>query len=225
MSLSVLVVGPALLREGLRALLSHEEEFLVATECGPDPPDVVVACATTADEAHGLRTLWPRARLLLVADLPPEVIGTLGDQGTLGLFPLNAEPDELIWAVRRVAQGELVLHPSLLRALVAHLAAGDAAPPLPAIPLTARERDVLRCLTQGASDKDIAQRLFLSVRTVQSHLAHLYKKLGVHSRTEAALAAVRAGWFADARADEEGGFGSSTEAGARHPALVSGKPE
>ncbi|MBI3362248.1 MAG: response regulator transcription factor, partial [Chloroflexi bacterium] len=104
---------------------------------------------------------------------------------------------------------------------IAHLAEAENTPPLsPPVQLTARERDVLRCLTLGASDKDIAQQLYLSVRTVQSHLAHLYHKLGVHSRTEAALVAVRAGWFAEESTGEADEFSISTEDETGHTALA-----
>ncbi len=61
-------------------------------------------------------------------------------------------------------------------------------------PLSSREQEVLTLLAQGLSNKEIAQRLYLSVRTVEGHLVNVYGKLGVHSRTEAALYAVRQGW-------------------------------
>lgn len=233
MTLSVLVVGPALVREGLRALLTQEEDFSVmpgAAEALWDrpPPDVIVCCAEAPDEVRDLRTRWPQADVLVVADLAPAAARALHDLGAIGLFPLTAEPDELIWAIRSVAQGKLTLHPIVLRALIAHLAEAEA--PLPSPPpvqLTARELEVLHHLTVGASDKDIAQQLYLSVRTVQSHLARLYHKLGVHSRTEAALAAIRAGWFAEnptvQRPRSQDGtdeFSNSTEGETRHPALV-----
>ena len=62
--------------------------------------------------------------------------------------------------------------------------------------LTAREMDVLRLLAQGLTNYEIARRLSLSVRTVEAHLTHIYTKLNVSSRTEAALVAQRKGWLA-----------------------------
>ncbi len=223
MTLSVLVVGLALVREGLGALLAQEEDFTVSTEASFSSrplPDVIVCCADAPDTVRGLQTRWPQAHWLVVANLSPDDAHALHDLGVIGLLPLTAKPDELIWAVRNVAQGRLTLHPTVLRALVARLVEADSAPPPPPVQLTARERDVLRRLTLGASDKDIAQQLYLSVRTVQSHLAHLYHKLGVHSRMEAALVALRAGWFSEAPADEANEFSNSTEGETRHPALV-----
>jgi DNA-binding NarL/FixJ family response regulator len=213
-------------REGLRALLAQDEDFAVSAAADGSladqtPPNVIVCCTDMPDEVRGLRARWPQAGLLVVADLSPAAAGRLTKLGALGLFPLSAEPDELIWAVHSVAQGRLTLHPTALRALVAHLAATGSTPLPPPVQLTARERDVLRYLTLGASDKDIAQQLYLSVRTVQSHLVHLYHKLGVHSRTEAALTAIRAGWFDETSADKNlDQFSNSTEADLRHLALV-----
>ena len=230
MTLSVLVIGPTLVREGLCALLAQEEDFAVgkasveeAAVAGCPPPDVIVCCADSPEEVSNLRRRWPQADVLVVADLSPATARALHDVGAIGLFPLTAKPDELIWAIRSVAQGKLTLHPTVLRALVAHLAeAGDAPSSAPSgVQLTARERDVLHYLMLGASDKDIAQQLYLSVRTVQSHLVHLYHKLGVHSRTEAALAAIHAGWFDETSADKNPDqFSNSTEADSRHSALV-----
>jgi len=226
MTLSVLVVGPTLVREGLRALLAQEEDFAVGAEAeydfsDPSSPDVIVCCASAPEGVRELRVRWPQANVLVVADLAPAAASRLGNLGVIGLFPLTAEPDELIWAVRSVAQGRLTLHPTVLRALVAHLAEIEDAPLPPPVQLTPRERDVLRYLTLGASDKDIAQQLYLSVRTAQSHLVHLYHKLGVHSRTEAALAAIHAGWFDETSADKNPDqFSNSTEADSRHSALV-----
>ena len=231
MTLSVLVAGPALLREGLCALLGQEEDFAVGTEANAifsarSPPDVIICCADTPGALRDLQARWPQARVLVVADLSPATAGRLIDLGAIGLFPLAAEPDELIWAIRSVAQGRLTLHPSVLRALVAHLAEADYASPLSlTVSLTARERDVLRCLVLGASDKDIAQQLYLSVRTVQSHLIHLYRKLGVRSRTEAALIAVRAGWFVEEATRGMDEFSNSTETDSRHSALVPTRSE
>jgi len=65
-------------------------------------------------------------------------------------------------------------------------------------PLSEREREVLTLLARGLSNKAIAQRLYLSVRTVEGHLANIYGKLAVHSRTEAALYAARQGWVSPA---------------------------
>ncbi|MGB9593031.1 MAG: response regulator transcription factor, partial [Anaerolineae bacterium] len=102
-------------------------------------------------------------------------------------------------AIRAVARGEPALDPRAMRAMMRKLA--DRERPTPAShdaalpePLTDREMEVLRLVATGASNKEIARRLCISVRTVQVHLSNIYGKLGVRSRTEAALYAIRRGW-------------------------------
>jgi DNA-binding NarL/FixJ family response regulator len=82
----------------------------------------------------------------------------------------------------------------MLPAIIQQVEAGQSKPISPTPnDLTERERDILSALSRGLTDREIAQLLFISVRTVQSHLAHIYEKLHVHSRTEAALLAVQHG--------------------------------
>jgi DNA-binding NarL/FixJ family response regulator len=78
--------------------------------------------------------------------------------------------------------------------VLAVLAHGDRTERHPIDPLTEREAEVLRLLAQGLTNKDIAQALIISVRTVEAHLRNIYAKLGVDSRTEAALWSVRNGY-------------------------------
>lgn len=116
--------------------------------------------------------------------------------GATGYLPLNADSDELVHAIVTTARGELTLHREILPALFIYLADQTPASIKPKLDvLSSRQQQVLACLARGLSDRDIAQELFISVRTVQTHLAHIYGKLDVHSRTEAAVLAVDAGWF------------------------------
>jgi DNA-binding NarL/FixJ family response regulator len=111
-----------------------------------------------------------------------------------GLFSRQEGPASLGVAIRQVARGQEYLSPSLALVLLQRreeqeqptepTAADFAA-------LTEREQQVLQFLAQGLSNKEIAARLYLSVRTVEGHLANAYAKLDVHSRTEAALLAAR----------------------------------
>jgi DNA-binding NarL/FixJ family response regulator len=71
-------------------------------------------------------------------------------------------------------------------------------------PLTARELEVLRFVSQGRTNQQVARELGLSVRTVEAHLTHIYNKLGVGSRTEAALLAQREGWFSSQAGNSKG---------------------
>ena len=116
------------------------------------------------------------------------------DAGLSGCLSLDASPEELATAVRQVARGDVVLAPELTRALVSRLAHGPTQAARHTPSLSSREREVLELVTQGLSNKEIGQRLFLSLRTVENHLAATYSKLGVRSRTEAAVVAIQHGW-------------------------------
>ncbi len=117
--------------------------------------------------------------------------------GVLGCLSTSATLAELAAAIRQVALGEVTLPHDVARALIMGNAGG--APPERRMDsvLSPRETEVLRLVCDGLGNKEIAQRLYLSLRTVENHLAAVYAKLGVASRTEAAVLAVRRGWFAD----------------------------
>jgi two-component system NarL family response regulator len=106
---------------------------------------------------------------------------------------MGIDIDELVRVLYTVNRGELTLHPSLLPAILQQLEAETGGKSTATNPddLTQRESDILSALSRGLTDREIAQQLSISVRTVQSHLAHIYEKLHVHSRTEAALIAVQ----------------------------------
>lgn len=140
-------------------------------------------------------------RWLSVQGLSPEtkVLQLTTDTGTLqlapgvsGVFSQDERPENLAIAIRQVARGEQYFSPAVVAGLLKQLS--DKVPaPVDLTPLTERERETLALLGAGLSNKAIAARLYLSVRTVEGHLAHLYARLGVHSRTEAVLIAVRHG--------------------------------
>lgn len=211
--LRILIVCPhKLALEGLRLLLARDEDlYIVGLTADVDQalalllrlqPDVVISSDSTASQdcASGvqrLRAARPDIPVLVVSpDTRPERVQAALAAGAIGYLPLDADPDELVRAVHTVGRGELTLHPAIVPGLVARLAGHATKEPGPSLKdFTAREREVLTYLARGLSDRDIAQALFISVRTVQSHLANIYEKLGIHSRTEAAVIAVREGWL------------------------------
>lgn len=200
---AIVVARGALRRSAWASLLAAQPRLDVMTPSGW-PPDlasmrrpmqaavvVVDASPTHAVEpgelvstVGGLGVLW----LLDDVELAPVV--ALLRAGVLGCLPIESTADDLARAVVAVARGEIVLPPSIARQALAALASsmplGTGGPD----ELTGREQEVVDLLVQGMTNKDIAQTLFLSVRTVEAHLRSIYGKLGVRSRTEAVLWAI-----------------------------------
>ncbi len=136
--------------------------------------------------------------LILAHDCEVQQALALLEIGAAGYLCKRATVADLINGVRHASRGEMVLAPTVAKGLVDQLA--HIAPPGqgddPPEDLTEREIEVLHLVCQGESDKQIADALHVSPRTVQGHLRHIYAKLGVHSRTEAMHLALEQGWVA-----------------------------
>lgn len=194
--------GPTLWRLGLQALLTDQPSLATVTHASDpteviEPPDVFLLDDRTEDDVlTTVLTSFPQVHLLIIADALPEaiVLNWLA-KGVLGCIERDASLPDLLNAIRQIALGEASLPQALALRLLARMAQQTPAeqPELPE-PLSEREREVLALLARGLSNKAIAQRLYLSVRTVEGHLTNIYGKLAVHSRTEAALYAARQGW-------------------------------
>jgi DNA-binding NarL/FixJ family response regulator len=112
--------------------------------------------------------------------------------GAIGYVPKDVPPPELAATIREAARGVLHLAPVVQRTLLQAITAPRRAEPDPT-ELTEREREVLVLLTEGRSNKEIARQLHVSSRTVQGHVGHVLGKLGLTSRTQAAIYATRRG--------------------------------
>lgn len=204
-SLHICVLGgPTLWRLGLQALLIGQPNLAKVSQTADptqvgDPPDVFLLDGHSADEfLSSLLTSFPQTNLLIIADeLNESTVMTWLEKGIRGCLERDASLPTLLNAIRQVAASEASLPQALALRLVTRLARQSSAPTETVLSeaLSEREREVLILLAQGLSNKEIAQRLYLSVRTVEGHLANIYDKLGVHSRTEAALYAVRQSWL------------------------------
>ena len=174
-ALTVLIASlPGLL---VRPLESYPPPRVLVWDPGSWPPD-------------GLPSLGPAtAPLLVVGEIKASALPT----GVAGLFSKDETPEAFGIAIRQVARGEQYLSPSLALALLHTQDFGAPSPAIDPSTLPAREQEILTLLAQGLSNKAIGARLYLSVRTVEGHLANLYAHLGVHSRTEAVLLAIRRG--------------------------------
>jgi two-component system NarL family response regulator len=117
--------------------------------------------------------------------------------GARGYVLKDADPETMVRAIRAVYHGELLLSPSIAKRVLEHFTRlhedkADAARFL-FDGLTEREVEVLRSLTQGLSNKEIARKLFISEKTVKNHLYNIFQKLQVYDRSQAILYAIRKG--------------------------------
>lgn len=200
-------------REGTRELIQREQDMEVVGEAGDGEqaielaatlrPDVVIMDIAMPkvngiEATKRIKELYPTtAVLILTAYDNEQYIFALLEAGAAGYLLKNVRRSELIDAVRAVRAGESVLHPVVTRKVLEQLRGGEGRPGERAGRdiLSEREMEVLRLASKGISNKDIARELVVSVRTVQAHLGNIFNKLGVGSRTEAVLHALRRGWF------------------------------
>ena len=153
-------------------------------------PDVVLIeiCACDGVDLtgiHRLRRLELELRVLvLTASGDPDLVREALRASADGYFPKSASGVELVKAIRAVDRGELYLHPSLTRDLLGRVQTPAPQPRGLNEALTPREIDVLRLIARGCTNREAAEYLTLSVRTVEGYRANLMDKLGMHSRAE-----------------------------------------
>jgi DNA-binding NarL/FixJ family response regulator len=139
---------------------------------------------------RALRERVPDARVIVLTSfLDDDTLLPALRAGAAGYLLKNAQPQELERAVRAAYAGEALLDPIVAARLVGALAGQKD----PLDRLTPREREVLRLIGRGFPNKRIAQELAVTEKTVKTHVTHVLAKLGVSDRTQAAVAAVRAG--------------------------------
>jgi len=140
--------------------------------------------------AQAIRQAQPATAVVMLTSFAEDAqLYAALDAGVIGYLLKDISGDDLVEAMRGAVRGEPQLHPSIaLRLMRCHSTAGD-----PFADLTERERDVLKTLARGFSNKEIAQALFLTETTVKGYVSTVLSKLGVSDRTQAALIAVRHG--------------------------------
>ncbi len=177
-----------------------EEAIKMAAELQPDivVMDIVMPNLNGIEATKRIKELYPSiAVLILTAYDYDQYIFALLEAGAAGYLMKGARVSELIDAIRAVYAGESVLHPVIARRVIDRMIslAPKFSEPQKAEALSEREMEVLKSTARGISNKEIAEQLFLSQRTVQAHLGNIFNKLGVASRTEAVLYGLRRGWF------------------------------
>jgi two-component system response regulator NreC len=194
----VVVDDHAVVRAGLRLLLDAEADIEVVGEAGTthdavfelraQQPDVVLLDVVMPGESgiEGLPKLLheaPGAKVLILSmQDDPSYVRQAFAAGACGYVLKEAADVEVVAAVREIAAGGRYVHPALGARLVAADVEERAA--AEADPLSEREREVLRLLALGHTNQEIAQQLYISVRTAETHRAHIMQKLRLSSRAE-----------------------------------------
>ena len=208
-----LVEDQALVREGIKGLLALASDIAVVGTASDGEEAVARIPASGADvvlldmrlpRLSGLEVL---ARLAGAGSLPPAIILTTFDdesivleglrRGARGYLLKDVSLEELVRAIRVVAQGGTAVQPIVSRRVVRGLEAAKADFPRlePPDRLTEREIEVLRLMTGGYSNREIARALKVTEGTIKNHVSNILSKLGVRDRTRAVLQAVRAGYL------------------------------
>jgi len=204
-----------LLRQALRSVLEKQTDFEIIAEASDGEeavrlavelvPNVVIMDIgmpklNGLEATRQIKEKCPSiAILVLTVHDDSEHILSILEAGAAGYLTKSVFGKEVIHAVHGVMAGETILSASISQQIIKH-ALRHMTKPLP-LPLnagekiTGRELQILRLAASGMSNKDIAQKLDLSERTVKGYLAGVFSKLNVSSRTEAVISALRAGFF------------------------------
>ena len=200
-------------RQGIRRLIEDEkgikvigeasdgeEAVQMTTDLKPDIiiMDIAMPKLNGIEATRQIKLINPRtAVLILSAYDDDEYVFALLKVGAAGYLLKNVSGDELTRAIRAVYKGEPVLDPIVARKVMNYFKLPGKMRGLekPSDHLSNRETDILKLAAKGMTNKDIADKLHLSNRTVEGHLRTIFNKLGVGSRTEAVLYGLRKGWF------------------------------
>jgi len=137
------------------------------------------------------------AVLILTAYDNDQYIFALLEAGAAGYLLKNIDGEELVNAIHAVHSGEAILHPTIARKVFDRFTAPkqESDPEVQSYDLSKREMEILRLAARGMNNQEIADELYLSRRTIQSHLTNIFTKMDVGSRTEATIQAFSKGWF------------------------------
>jgi NarL family two-component system response regulator LiaR len=201
-------------RQGIRRLLEDERGLTVVGEAGNGEdavqmvselkPDLVIMDVAMPklngiEATRQIKLINPRTGVLILSAYDDdEYVFALLKAGAAGYLLKNVSGDELISAVKAIHNGEPVLDPLIARKVMNYFRFQENVPPRleqESEPLSEREIDIIKLAARGLTNKDIAENLHLSYRTIEGHMRDVFNKLGVGSRTEAVLHGLKMGWF------------------------------
>lgn len=198
-----------IVRQGLSHILSFEDDIDVISEAANGQeaiekvkamkPDLVLMDlrmpqVTGVEAIREIRKFDTEVKFIILTTFDNEEDIFEGIRsGARGYLLKDATPDELVNAIHRVKNGESLINETMMTKLLNHISRQDQTTPQQQSTLTVREIEVLQYAAEGASNKDIAEKLFISVKTVKTHLTHIFDKLKARNRTEAVTKARKLG--------------------------------
>ena len=203
----------ALFREGTHSLIDKEKDMTVVGEAADGEEtismvprlhphvvlmDIAMPKVNGIEATRRIKSDFPAtAVLILTAYDNDQYIVALLEAGAAGYLLKNVSGTDLVNAIRAVYAGEAVLHPAIAKKVFSRLSTPgqEGGKAKPVAELSEREMEILKLAARGMSNQDIASTLYLSRRTVQAHLANIFRKMDVGSRTEAVLQALKNCWL------------------------------
>jgi DNA-binding NarL/FixJ family response regulator len=208
---TILIDDHLIVRQGVRALLDAQSDILVVGEaasgeegvklCADHAPDVVLMDLVMPgidgiEATRQIKQVSPRTQVIVLTSYhEDEHIVPAIRAGALSYILKDVSSEDLVRAVRKASHGEVVLHPAVAAKVVQALQAdGHPRGSGPRPDLSSREMEVLHLIADGLSNTEIATRLFISEKTVKSHVSNILGKLHLADRTQAAVYAWREGF-------------------------------
>lgn len=205
----LLVDDHQIVRAGLRLLFQTEKDMEIVGEVGSGDdaikavkelkPDVVVMDVVMPgmggiEATRKIKAAWPdTAVLALTMHEDEQYFFEMLNAGASGYIPKRAAPDDLVSAIRVVKEGNVFLHATLARFLVRDVLGGEKVSTPAVEELTPREQEVLTYIAEGYTNREIAEALIISVKTVDRHRENIMHKLNMHNRVELVKYAIEKG--------------------------------